>query len=219
MMTLREQILALISKTPGLTDREITDKLKNRSTPEGPVHQACLALERKGILLRKNRFNEGIIGNYLISREPSPASILPQPSRSTVSHSRPSQFDVLSLKPIDQDYVKGAIETWLVTSGWTVTFALGRQRGLEIEATRSGAKWVIEARGQGKDNPMGGKYFPHVLGSIVQRMDDPGAKYSLAFPEIEPFTGMWRLLPALAKSRLGVTVLFVGASGRVTEMG
>ena len=215
---LRQQILALISETPGMTDREITNKLKNRSAPEQPVHRVCRALERDGIIFRKNRFNEGIIGNYLVPRDDSPTSNSTQfPEPESLPLDR-SQYGVLSPRRIEQDHVKGAIEQWLVTSGWTVEFAGAQQRGLDLEATKSGARWVIEARGQGEDNPMGRNYFSIVLGNIVQRMDDADTKYSLAFPEIEPFLGMWRLFPPEAKSRLGLTILFVDASGRVKEV-
>jgi len=40
-------------------------------------------------------------------------------------------------------------------------------------------------------------------------MDDPAAKYSIAFPDIPQFRKLWSRFPAEAKSRTQITVLFV----------
>ncbi|BDG48321.1 hypothetical protein PspKH34_28820 [Parageobacillus sp. KH3-4] len=49
-------------------------------------------------------------------------------------------------------------------------------------------------------------YFLTILGEILQRMEDPYAKYSIALPGIQQFLKLWDRLPLLAKMR---TALFV----------
>jgi hypothetical protein len=61
-------------------------------------------------------------------------------------------------------------------------------------------------------------YFLGALGEILQRMDDPDARYSVAFPDIAQFRRLWERLPALAKKRTGISALFVAASGEITHV-
>jgi hypothetical protein len=63
MMPLKEQILKLVTKENGLTDREITDKLRGLDHPQQPVNQACLSLARNGKLIRRKR-EDGRIVNF-----------------------------------------------------------------------------------------------------------------------------------------------------------
>lgn len=65
MASLPEQIIELLNRVPGLTDREITDRLRGTHAPQQPVNQACRNLERGGRLHRQQR-NDGKIGNYVI---------------------------------------------------------------------------------------------------------------------------------------------------------
>jgi hypothetical protein len=77
---------------------------------------------------------------------------------------------------------------------------------------------VIEVKGSGSLNPMRVNYFLAVLGEILQRMHDPEALYSIALPDMAQFRGLWRRLPALAKSRTQISALFVSQSGHVEEV-
>jgi hypothetical protein len=60
-------------------------------------------------------------------------------------------------------------------------------------------------------------YFLAILGEILQRMSDPEAKYSIALPDLGQFRNLWARLPELAKSRTGITILFVNADGDIEE--
>lgn len=67
MTTLKDRILLLLNDFPGLTDREITNRLCGRSEIQQPINQACHLLERKGFILRhRHRTSDNFIGNYLV---------------------------------------------------------------------------------------------------------------------------------------------------------
>ena len=52
-------------------------------------------------------------------------------------------------------------------------------------------------------------YFLRALGELLQRMNDPDARYGLAFPDNRQYRGLVDRLPKLAKQRLGLVVYFV----------
>jgi hypothetical protein len=58
-------------------------------------------------------------------------------------------------------------------------------------------------------------YFVAILGEMLQRMDDPNARYSIALPDLAQFRGLWERLPRLAKTRTRISALFVDAKGHV----
>jgi hypothetical protein len=60
-------------------------------------------------------------------------------------------------------------------------------------------------------------YFLAILGELLQRMDDEATKYSIALPDLPQFRGLWDGLPTLAKTRTGITALFVSQDGSVIE--
>jgi len=63
---LKDQILAAINKTPGLTDREITDRIRGASAIQQPINQACRSLASRGLISRESkRPHDNLIGNYL----------------------------------------------------------------------------------------------------------------------------------------------------------
>ena len=72
-------------------------------------------------------------------------------------------------------------------------------------------------KGGGSRDPMRVNYFLAVLGELLQRMDDPAARYSIALPDMKQFRGLWSRLPMVAKTRTQITALFVAASGDVVE--
>jgi len=59
-------------------------------------------------------------------------------------------------------------------------------------------------------------YFLSILGEILQRMDDPEAKYSIALPDIKQFRLLWERFPSLAKKRTGISILFVDSNGKIS---
>ena len=64
MSNLPEQIIDLLKRSPGMSDREITNTLRGASAPQQPVNITARNLEQKGILQRRKR-EDGRIGNYV----------------------------------------------------------------------------------------------------------------------------------------------------------
>lgn len=129
----------------------------------------------------------------------------------------PQTFDAANIA-LTEDNVKKLLEQWLTKNGWSTKIAMGHQHGSDIVASRSSGKWIIEVKGCGSLNPMRVNYFLAVLGEILQRMNDPDAKYSIAFPDMPQYRNLWGRLPALAKTRTMISALFVSASGTVDEI-
>ena len=88
---------------------------------------------------------------------------------------------------------------------------------MDIEATRGRERWIIEVKGRGSRSEMRVNYFIGMLGELLQRMDDPEAKYSIALPDLPQFRGLWQRLPGLAKQRTEITSLLVDEAGNVRE--
>jgi hypothetical protein len=121
---------------------------------------------------------------------------------------------------LQEDRVKEIIEQHLRRTGWSAKVAMGHEHGIDIEAfSASGERWIIEAKGCGSLNPMRVNYFLMILGELMQRMNDPKAKYSIALPDLPQFRRLWQRLPDLAKTRLAATCLFVTHAGSVEECG
>jgi len=205
MSTLKERIVELVKVWPGLTDREITDRLEGASALQQPVNQAARALAAAGRLVRRSRA-DGTIGNY------STSEVAPRPQ--TRTQSRASGLNELS-----EDEVKRHVEAWLTESGWRVAVKWGKSQGIDVEARKGQERWIIEAKGCGSLDPMRVNYFLSMLGELLQRMTDPGARYSIALPDMKQFRGLWGRLPGLAKSRTTISALFVESSGHVEEVG
>jgi len=114
--------------------------------------------------------------------------------------------------------IKQILENFLVSRGWEIDVFMVPNRGIDIKAKRDVAYWMIRANLF--QPPRDGIVisFVSVLGEILQRMDDPANKYSVAFPDIRPFRRLWDRLPALAKDSTGITALFINQAGTVTEI-
>lgn len=207
MPKLSERILDVIQRSPGLTDREITNQLSGRSAPQQPVNIAARALARKGKLIRTKRA-DGLVGNFLPE---TGAAVVDTPPE----HKAPG---VGNVERLSEDSLKKALERWLDAQGWQSDIAWGRKHGVDVRATRNAEKWIIEVKGIGSLDAMRVNYFIGILGETLQRMSDPSAKYSIALPDVPQFRGLWTRLPALAKKRTGITVLFVSADGAVSEL-
>jgi hypothetical protein len=203
-MTLAERIVELLKQNPGLSDRQITDKLFGVGKPQQPVNIACRNLEQRGILHRKNLYGKPI-GNYLTGQEME------------VNQKQIVTSKVVDKEHLSEDAIKGFLEQWLIAQGWKVKVAWGHVHGIDVEATKGNERWVIEAKGQGSLNPMRVNYFLGILGETLQRMDDPTAKYSIALPDLQQFKNLWERLLFLAKSRTGITAIFVDGKGNVRE--
>jgi hypothetical protein len=204
MSSLKDRIIDLIKAAPGLTDREITDRLLGRVEGQQVVNQAARSLERSGQLIRRSN-TDGKIGNY--------PNNVPRPETPVVKATETAVTDGPS-----EDDVKRGVDAWLRAAGWHVDIKWGHDRGIDIDATRDGRRWIIEAKGCGSRDQMRVNYFLSMLGELLQRMSDANARYSIALPDMPQFRRLWDRLPLLAKSRTEISVLFVDAGGRVEEV-
>ena len=114
---------------------------------------------------------------------------------------------------ITEDAVKAAVRDHLEAQGYTVQVAWGGTRGIDIDARRGGERLVLEAKAEVTNPPQQVNYFLNALGELVQRMDDPEARYGLALPDHRQYRGLVGRLPAHARERLGLVVLFVRREG------
>jgi hypothetical protein len=202
MSNLKEEICEYLRVSPGMTDREITNALRGANFAQQPINQACRQMAEKGELTRSNR-NDGLIGNYL-----STTASMKQGAQSRKVSRAGDQH-------ASEDDVKKILVKWLERNGWTVVTAWGQAPGADCVAERAHERWIIEVKGQGSRQAMRVNYFLAVLGELLQRMDDPNAHYSVAFPDVEQFEGLWRRLPSLAKERTTISAIFVTKEGQV----
>jgi hypothetical protein len=205
MASLPQRILALLNESPGLTDRQITNRLLGSTAPQQSVNIAARGLAKKGRLLRRRR-DDGLIGNYSNADATAPAQETPK----TASAS--------SAEALSEDRLKHHLREWFRSNGWDAHVAWGHERGIDIKAMRNGANWVVEVKGIGSRPEMRVNYFIGILGETLQRMHDPTAKYSIALPDVPQFRRLWERLPLLAKQRTQISALFVSANGTVTEV-
>jgi hypothetical protein len=192
-------IIKILQANPGLSDREIAVALKGNDKSLQYVNQSCRAMKTKQILFRKKR-QDGLIGNWLFEKY-----------RQTL----PSSSSLNDYIP--EKKMKQALEKFLQAKEWKAEINWREWHGNDIEAIKGSDRWVIEVKGSGSYDAMNLTGFLSVLGEILQRMDDPACKYSIAIPDIAPFRRMWNRLPDLAKYRLGITALFVNENGNVFE--
>lgn len=203
MSSFADKLFAEIQKTPGLSDRELTDMLLGADRHPSQVNQEARLLERAKRIVRRPRV-DGVIGNY--------------PEGAVVDITEPVK-PVIERTPerLSEDELKEFLEAWLYSEGWSTRVAWGRSRGIDIEASKDGKRWLIEVKGLGSRDAMRVNYFLGVLGETLQRMADPEARYTIALPDIAQFRGLWSRLPELAKSRTTITALFVSPEGVVRE--
>ena len=197
MATLKDEIRSLLAVTSGLTDREITDRLRGAKVRHQPTTVVCRELVRAGELDRRTR-GDGLTGNY--------------PVGSGTDARMGARADQLG-----EDEVKGALERWLGDEGWASSVAWGQQQGIDVEATRGDERWVIEAKGCGSRDQMRDNYFKMVLADALRRMDDPEARYSITLPDMRQYRRLWDRLPALAKKRTRISALFVDDTEAVRQ--
>ena len=201
MATLAQQIVEVLQKQPGITDRALAEALFGSGTPQQRVNGECRRMVDLG-LIRRNIRNDGRIGNYCTGKE-----IAPLPAAPSLS---PVQGSVFS-----EDQLKTLLKTWLEAQGWTVEVAWAKAHGIDLHARKGHQLWIIEAKGSGSLNAMRVNYFLGVLGETLQRMNDPDAAYSIALPDVKQFRNLWTRLPVLAKQRTKISALFVRNDGRI----
>jgi hypothetical protein len=201
-----------VAAQPGLTDREITDILRGPNEQQQPINATCRRLASDG-KIRRLRRPDSKIGNYppLTNIQESD----PPPDEPTMDDTGEKE---ITEHGITEDDIKHQLVTWLTSQGWQPSVRWGHAHGPDVEATLGSQRWVIEAKGCGSRSPMRVNFFLAVLGELLQRMDDPQCKYSIALPDLAQFHGLWDRLPPLAKARTQITALFVDRNGSVTEV-
>jgi len=203
-MSLRSEILDLLSTSPGLTDREITNRLRGTDALQQPINIACRELENSGLLKReRNRLSDGFIGNY-------PTGAI-ETFGTKEKNTKPTE------EPLQEDAIKSVLEIYLRENGWTTEIAFGKAPGADIIATRQSERWIIEVKGPGSRDAMRVNYFLAILGETLQRMDDPNTRYSIALPDLKQYRGLWSRLPRLAKNRTNISCLFISPNGEISD--
>jgi hypothetical protein len=128
-----------------------------------------------------------------------------------------SRREVENFDRLPERNVKQIVKAFLASEAWNTDVAIGATSPADIEARRGIHRWIIEVKGSEYLNPPIADSFVSILGRVLQRMNDPKCKYSVALPDAKPFHRLWERLPALAKDRTGITALFVNPAGSVTE--
>ena len=196
-MTLKEKILHELSLTPGRTDAELKKRFGVRHQA---VNQTCRQLEQQGKLKRDN--TQGIIKNYLVDNLPV-----------MQEHKNINQFSAKVTNGLHEDPIKEILNAWLKENGWDTEIAWGKKPGADIIAIKNNHKWIIEVKGCGSSNPMRVNYFLAILGEILQRMNDPSTKYSIALPNMKQYLNLWNRLPTLAKEKTQISAIFISENG------
>jgi hypothetical protein len=205
MTALEKDIIRLLEGNPGLTDKELAEAIQGHKSSTQYINQNCRRLESQDVLIRKKR-DDGLLGNWLNNNH-SAQKLLLQAEAETLA------------ADISEKRIKQVLEQFLESRGWKYEITWNHGSGTDIEARRGSERWIIQVKGSGLFQPASLNNFLSVLGEIVQRMDDPGSKYSIALPDLEQFHRLWERLPGLAKARISVTALFVDIEGRITEEG
>ena len=219
MATNTDRVLATLTRSLGGLD---DDELARHAgiSPRQQVNQICRALASSGRIKREIGPRGKIINKPMMS---TPQDVCPGATSYEAKAPPVTKYPELSTETLSksvhedlsEDMVKGHLAKWLEAAGWNVTVAWGNAHGIDVVATKSGRRWVIEAKGSGSRPEMRVNYFLAILGTLLQRMDDNAARYSIALPDIPQFRRLWGRLPATAKARLAISALFVGSDGTV----
>lgn len=193
MALLADRILEAIRYSP-LDDDVLAVRLGVSSRQA--VNQTARRLEREGLLRRRTGPGGKIVNEWVDAESVGATGYpsAPEPPRPFLS----------------EDEVKEAVRRWLTSQGFTVSVAMGHERGIDIDARHpDGRRWIIEAKAEVASDQQQGNYFLGALGELLQRMDDQNAVYALALPSNRRYRSLVRRLPSLAKRRLGLVVIWV----------
>lgn len=192
MATIADRIVAELRFGKALDDDCLARRLGVNQRQS--INRAARRLEAQGVL-KRYKGGDGKVVNDLDPAAETPSAVDVQMGR---LHSR-----------ITEDEVKSAMVAHLESDGYVVRVAWGRERGIDIDATRPGSRLVIEAKGEASPGAQQANYFLNALGELVQRWSDPEAEYGLALPDHRQFIGLVDRLPPLARERLRLRIWFV----------
>ena len=204
-VTLKQRILQELTRGQTRGQQELDDdQLASRlGVVRQAVNQSCRQLHQQGLIQRRTGASGKIVNSLRTETDPvASAAALAEPQPPPTTSDR-----------ITEDDVKHAISKYLEDHGFTVTVAWGRTRGIDIDASRGSDRLIIEAKAEVPNPPQQVNYFLNALGELVQRMNDPNARYGLALPDNRQYRGLVDRLPPLARARLGLNVYFVRRSG------
>ena len=160
-----------------------------------------------------NQLCRGLAAAGRIDRRPSEsgkiANTLAAGGRVATGELAPASVPAAKGPLLSEDEVKAAVHDHLEAAGYRVTVMWGRQRGVDIEAIGPQGRLLIEAKGEVALQPQQVNYFVGALGELVQRMDDPSARYGLALPDNKQYRGLVGRLRTYAREHLGLIVFFV----------
>lgn len=181
---LREKIIDALTRRPGLSERELAAETHGAGSAQQLVNGECRRMVKLGLIERRRE--DGVNRNFLSGTPPIQAT-------------RPQARPPIDPEKESEDSLKRHLAEWLITDRWVPEVRWGKNRGIDIDARRGTEHWIIEVKGIGKYQPMRVNYFLGGLAEVLQRMDDPVARYSVAFPDIPQYRGLWTRLPQLAK--------------------
>lgn len=151
---LAERIIEALEAADGpLTDAQLAAALE--SDIRASINQTCHALEKRGVLIRRQLVGSRI--RNALTGVPLPA----EPDRHLLG----------------EDEVKAAVRDHLQRLGYVVKLSWGHERGIDIDAIGPGDHLLIEAKGEPVSRPRQVNYFLGALGELVLRFAEPGAKY------------------------------------------
>lgn len=89
----------------------------------------------------------------------------------------------------------------------------GSRADIDLRNPITGMRWVIEAKGDTKQNS--GLDFKTGLGQLVLRMSDADANYGIAVPDLPRFQDLCASFPERVRASLNIHWLFVDAGAHV----
>ena len=221
-MTNKEKIVAALNKLGVLCDDCLSSASMVR--PRQQVNILCRGLENEEVSVRRTdvcpRCGSTKIVNQLTSAAPKSLNSIKfqvdEKQRLPEKKLRPAHNH--DLDALSEDEIKEVLVEWLEKDGWKSKVAWGRTQGIDVDAEKGKNRWIIEVKGPGSRPQMRVNYFIAILGETLQRMNDSSAQYSIALPDLQQYRRLWDRLPVLAKSRTGISILFVSVDGEVIHV-
>ncbi|MBN1189079.1 MAG: hypothetical protein JXA46_04940 [Dehalococcoidales bacterium] len=140
-----------------------------------------------------------------------------EPNKTEASEELSEKSYRLNMEGLSERKMRLFLKNYLADQGWNLNASNIPDSPIDIEARSGRRKWIIKLTGRSFHQSDPVVPFVVVLGEILQRMDDPNDKYSIALQDTQPFFRLWKRLPLLAKQRSGITALFVNPAGLVRE--